>query len=312
MLPDFVYWATRFDVDGFRVDACPMVPRLFTRHLRDVLRRAVGRGQNPFYLIGETFTGSSGREQIRWYLGPDGLSGQFDFPILWSLRKTIAQGQGALFELLDESEASRNAWDGSGAVMGLFLGNHDVPRFLSLANEDDLSASPALPVSLTPYKRLLLAQAFLFSSPGLPVIYYGDEIGLAGAGDPDNRRAMRFGSDLSSNQRLVLAGVKRLAALRQAIPALRRGTRHVAKRETDLIAFWQRTATSAALLVLNRAETAKTLSLPLPDDLPFPAAALADCFGAQVTIGADTLTLTVPPLSAQLLTDKRICHDTQP
>jgi glycosidase len=46
------------------------------------------------------------------------------------------------------------------------------------------------PTDAAPYERLGLAFAVMFTNPGIPLIYYGDEIGLAGGGDPDNRRMM--------------------------------------------------------------------------------------------------------------------------
>ncbi|MEZ4467302.1 MAG: hypothetical protein R3F43_23360 [bacterium] len=49
--------------------------------------------------------------------------------------------------------------------------------------------------------RLRLAQAFVLTVPGAPVLYYGDEFGLPGVGDPDNRRPMRFGGRTSSSRR---------------------------------------------------------------------------------------------------------------
>ena len=49
------------------------------------------------------------------------------------------------------------------------------------------------------YKRLQNLAAFTFFIPGIPVIYYADEIGDIGAGDPDNRRMMRF-ENLSSHE----------------------------------------------------------------------------------------------------------------
>jgi len=37
--------------------------------------------------------------------------------------------------------------------------------------------------------------------PGLPVIYYGSEFGMTGVSDPDNRRMMRFGDDISKYEK---------------------------------------------------------------------------------------------------------------
>ncbi|MBI4703069.1 MAG: hypothetical protein HY744_18285, partial [Deltaproteobacteria bacterium] len=55
--------------------------------------------------------------------------------------------------------------------------------------------------------------------PGAPVLYYGDEIGLPGAGDPDNRRPMRFDADLAPRETGTLEAVGRLGRLRACLRA---------------------------------------------------------------------------------------------
>src|SRR6202011_2427810 len=78
---------------------------------------------------------------------------------------------------------------------------------------------------LANYKKLELAQAFLMSIDGVPMVYYGDEIGMTGAGDPDNRRDMRFGDQISADEKRILENFRKLGALRRAHPALRYGSR---------------------------------------------------------------------------------------
>ena len=62
----------------------------------------------------------------------------------------------------------------------LFVDNHDVPRF---ANEPGYGV-PEDEIR----RRLLLALDLIFTLPGIPQLYYGDELGMYGGGDPDNRR----------------------------------------------------------------------------------------------------------------------------
>ena len=63
-------------------------------------------------------------------------------------------------------------------VLWTFLGSHDTERFLTRAGCDK--------------RRLYAAAFFQFTSMGIPIIYYGDELGMEGGADPDNRRPMRW------------------------------------------------------------------------------------------------------------------------
>jgi neopullulanase len=87
------------------------------------------------------------------------------------------------------------------------LDSHDTPRFLSCANGDK--------------NALRLAYLFMFSYPGAPCVYYGDEIGIDGNHDPDCRKSFPWEADKWDQD--LLSYVKKLIALRKQNPALRRG-----------------------------------------------------------------------------------------
>ena len=86
-------------------------------------------------------------------------------------------------------------------LMGNISGNQDRARFITYASgdlkfdEDAKKAGWTRETQMsdsTAYDRLGMLQAFNMTIPGVPVIYYGDEYGSIGAGDPDNRRMMKF------------------------------------------------------------------------------------------------------------------------
>jgi glycosidase len=87
--------------------------------------------------------------------------------------------------------------------MGNITGNQDRPRFISLADgslKDGENMKQAgwdrnIVAQNIGYNRLQNLLAFMVAIPGIPVVYYGDEIGMAGANDPDSRRMMRFNED---------------------------------------------------------------------------------------------------------------------
>lgn len=113
------------------------------------------------------------------------------------------------------------------AMMNL-VGSHDTTRLLSALDgiEDDRkqtdveSAFPSYETTSELAKERQYLVAFIqMTYPGAPTIYYGDEIGMVGADDPDDRRAMEWGK---GNQQTVETYAQ-LAAIRAAYPALRTG-----------------------------------------------------------------------------------------
>jgi glycosidase len=305
---DAAYWMERFHVDGVRIDAVPMMPRATTRRIVDALHGAVAPAPASFTL-GEVFTGTDGFPTIQQYLGPGGLSSAFDFPLMWTMRDAIAGDRVGFAEVdavLAHGEASIA---GSGSLLARMLDNHDTSRFLSEAAGDGARHAwddpPGDPPSDAPYQRLELGLALLFTLPGIPVVYYGDEIGLAGATDPDSRRVMPRVSDLSPRQAHVLDVTRKLGSLRASREVLRRGTHRTLRADRDTYAFTRSmTGGDAALVLLSKSTAKTTLTI---DANTLPQGEYVDALtGEPATFASDaTTSVTVPPLSFRIFVQAR-------
>jgi glycosidase len=304
---DLVWWMSRFDLDGLRIDAVPMMPRAASRRMVHAVRTMQYRSDADLYVVGEVFTGpgDGGRSEIRAYLGNtlDGLEGGFDFPLMWAARDAVAHDATGGFAMLEhEVTAGAQAWSGSGATIAHMIGNHDTTRFLSEAagdaGGDPWSAPPPQPTSDEPYRRQLLALALMLTVPGVPVIYYGDELGLAGASDPDSRRVLPdvLGGALPAAQQSLLDAVAAIGRARRCSPALR-GTRTsiVADADHD-VALHQSSAHDVAVVVLSRDKSAATIDAP-----GIPAGTYRDVLSAAtITSDGTHAVFTAQPLAAAI------------
>jgi cyclomaltodextrinase / maltogenic alpha-amylase / neopullulanase len=198
MTDSALWWATHSDIDGFRHDATKHIPEVFWRTLTTKIKTTqTDQGDSPLFQIGETYGSPS---LINQYVSSGMLDAQFDFNLYDALVVALGKDAPHLEDLIAIAEQSRDTY-GAHHVMGNITGNQDRPRFSSLADgglqfgEDTKLAGWTRDIQhrgLKGYERMSWLMAFLMSTPGIPCIYYGDEIADAGGNDPDNRRMMRF------------------------------------------------------------------------------------------------------------------------
>jgi glycosidase len=259
-------------VDGFRLDAIKHVDGSWLLQLRSQITQQVISQENPpqrFYMVGETYDFSD-RNFIRSFVDPQAkLDGQFDFPLRLNLSQAILlrqTGMDALASFMD----SNDGFYGATAVMSTFIGNHDLPRSIHIGEDTPLwtdpysdgknlawSGQPGVSTNRHAYERLGNAFAVLLTNKGAPLIYYGDEIGLPGAGDPDNRRVMTF-TGWTADQQFLHDRVKALNTIRAAHPALRRGQRATINVSADVWVYSMTTTGDTVYVAINRGDTDAT------------------------------------------------------
>lgn len=257
-------WITDTGIDGFRLDAVKHIETEWISDLRARVTNEIEPGsQQHFYMVGETFE-SGNRDLVRKYVDPTLLDGQFDFPLRAVVVEKLLRRTGSMFDL-DGFLASNDSY--YPGVMSTFLGNHDIARIINTALDDPWDAwaaadkgagnwtnTPQLPGYKAPFERMAVAFTFLMTTKGIPLIYYGDEIGMPGAGDPDNRRFMQW-SGYSADQLFLRGQIEKLGQIRKAHPALWRGGRATASVTQDTYGYVMTDGADVVSIALNRGDT---------------------------------------------------------
>ncbi len=265
-----LFWMKETGIDGFRQDAVKHIPESFWKELTKRINKEIAVPQGrAVYQVGETI---SDRQTINLYLSTEMLTGQFDFPLYFKARDVLAMGNASMGELADEAMRSQTEYP-AGAIMSPLLGNHDVTRFMAFAdgdipkdtNEGELGyKNPPRVEHAESYKKLQLAFAYLMTLPGAPAIFYGDEIGLSGAGDPDNRRPMPWGG-WDANQTASHDVVAELTKLRHESIALRRGVFQPIMQSAERVVYARVALDETVIVALSRKPSDSTATIALPD-----------------------------------------------
>jgi glycosidase len=117
---------------------------------------------------------------------------------------------------------------------------------------------------LSSYKKLQLHLAYLLTIPGVPVIYYGDEIGMTGAADPDNRRMMRFDDETNIYEKKTKTEISKLINLRKKHSALRQGDFFTLIASEHCYAYIRSDMNERMLVVLNKSDNEQMIELNIP------------------------------------------------
>ena len=295
-----LWWVGMAGFDGVREDTMAYVPRTFMQQWSAALRRqfphveAVGEVYNGDVTVTSFFQGGQPR-----YDGVDtGVRSLYDFPLYYPIRRAFAQG-GSLREVATMLGHDSLYVDASRLMT--FLGLHDVDRFM-----DEKGATLG---------GLKLAQTFLLTTRGIPMLYYGDELALPGGNDPDNRRDFPggFPSDTvdaftaqgrTPAQQDVWTHVQTLTRLRAQMPALRTGALSTLFVADQQYAYARTLGTEAAVIALNNDTQPATVTFPIaPTHWP-DGTAVTDRLGvvSNVLVVNGQITLTLPARSGAVLT----------
>lgn len=303
LIQNALWWVGVTGLDGIRQDTLPYVPRAFWREWSAALHREYPK----LRIVGEMWDGDPGL--VSFFQGgatrfdgvDSGIDALFDFPLFYPVRRAFAEGK-ALKEVA--TMLAHDQLYPDAASLLTFAGNHDTPRFM---NEPGASAD-----------GLRLAFTFLLTARGVPMIYAGDEIGMPGGGDPDNRRDFPGGwpgdprdafteAGRTPAEQSVFARVRALAHLRAALPALRRG-RHVGLAVGDQTYAYARVAEgSVAVVVINNGTAPAVLDVPAGPAGLAEGATLVDRLGAAppATVQGGRIRTTLPARSGAIYSDAR-------
>jgi glycosidase len=297
LLQNSIWWAEVSGLDGYRVDTFPYVGRKFWADWHAGLRRiypyltTIGEVFHPDPSVTSFFVGG-----VRRYDGIDsGLSTVFDFPLFFALRDVLLRNApvGRIADVLRHDALYVHP-----DMLVPFFANHDVPRFASA--EGSSSAKQKLAFGLTLTLR------------GIPEIYYGDEIGMPGGGDPDNRRDFPGGWIGDTNDAFTQAGrtreqqeifsyVQALLRLRREHDALRGGHLwHLASDESSYI-FLRDSEEERLVIAFNNSGQTKDVRIPLKDTPAQKAAEISLLFGeAKAKLAENEIHITMPAQSLSI------------
>jgi len=301
MTDNAVWWIKETNADGFRHDAVKHIPNSFWRLLTYKLKKEIEIPEKRnLYQIGETF---GSYRLISSYVNNGQLNAQFNFNLYDVAISTFIDEKASFVPLANELQKSFLVY-GNNNLMGNIMDSHDKVRFMAYADgEIPLSGNvdaaelgwknPPTVEHESSYKKLELYLSYLLSIPGIPVIDYGDEIGMTGAADPDNRRMMRFGSQLTDWEKETLVDVRKIISLRKNNPALRYGDFQTLDVDTSCFVYLRSDMNQRVLVALNKSDSEKAITIKLPANYKLHKARnLIE--GSEIKIEDDALTLTVP------------------
>lgn len=301
MTDNAVWWLKTTGADGFRHDAVKHVPNSFWRLLTKKIKKELGTSDHKIFQIGETF---GSYELINSYVNNGQLDGQFSFNLYYTARSTFLNQNDNFRIIADEMEKTFLVY-GSNHLMGNLMDSHDQVRYMAFADSDIFLDTPnSAEIGWTDpphvdhpasYEKAKLFLTYILTIPGVPIIDYGDEIGMTGAADPDNRRMMRFGDEVKSIEGKMFRDVSQLIHLRRNHSALRYGDFQTLLADESCFAYLRCDFDERLLVVLNKSEKALEREIEIPDYYVIQDVSNL-LNGAKINPSGHTLKLKIPAL----------------
>ena len=231
------YWIKNFDIDGWRMDVAKELDFSFWKDFRDIALNA----KKDVVLISEIFGDTS-----QWLQGD-----RFDGTMNYSFRETMIDFFAT--KRINNKEFANSlsnlfsmySFEALSSCQNL-LSSHDVRRFLNQceSNTDGI------------YGAVFLQATF----PGIAGIYYGDEIGLGGGGDPFNREPFPWDSEDKWNKELMEFTTD-LMNIKVSEPILKYGHFQMVNFDDDYVIFRRKLNNESLLCIVNRDKSRKDIEI---------------------------------------------------
>ncbi|MFE7063439.1 alpha-amylase family glycosyl hydrolase [Sutcliffiella sp. NPDC057660] len=236
------WWIEETNIDGYRLDTVKHVPKEFWTEFAQEMKSV----KEDFFLIGEVWN-----DDPRYVASYEqtGIDSFVDFPTYNEITRVFSAPDQSLSRL-DTVWAHNQNFYSNPYVMGKFIDNHDVERF----------TREAIKKKQYPPARIKQALAYLYTAPGIPIVYYGTEIALDGGPDPDNRRDMNFRAEQE-----IVDYVTKLAELRSSMPTLTHGSFEMLYEEGGMAVFKREYEKEMTIIAINN--TTGTQVAPIKQDM---------------------------------------------
>lgn len=298
-----MFWLKAYDFDGFRHDATKHIPEIFWRTLTKKVKAYEKETGKSYLQLGETY---GTPELISSYIGSGMLDGQFDFNVYDAISTAVTQDQIG-FENVARRLKQSQEYYGTNHIMGNMSGNQDRTRIMALATgevkpeEDSKYAGWSRNIRLrneTGFKKVGLVHAINMTIPGIPVVYYGDEIGLTGGNDPDNRRMMYF-DKWNALEKSLADDVAMTARLRKSKMSLLYGNLNFLLVEKDVLVYSRKYFDDFAIILINNSNKPRELSVNIPPN--WPVKNLKNLKKQTFSLTGQTLMVKLPAHSFEII-----------
>ncbi len=255
----------RLGIRGWRLDVADELPDEFL----DNIRAALKSEKPDSYLLGEVWEDATNKISYgsrRRFLRGRQLDSVMNYPFANGIIDFIKNGNAqALCDIV--LDICENYPPEATRLLMNHIGTHDTARALTVMGKSyeyigDRDWQAAQKLSADEYslgiKRLMLAAVVQFTLPGVPAIYYGDEAGVEGYGDPFCRATYPWGNENCD----LLAFYKKLGAARRGCDEFKAGEFVPLYASDDVLAYLRRSNKGAVLVALNRGNDTKEIEIP--------------------------------------------------
>lgn len=231
------WWIAETDIDGYKLNSFQNEPGIFWEEFS----KEVYEVKDDFYLIADSIPSELNIDKYE-KMGMNSLINDSSSNELRLAFSKPDQSFKNLFSNQNQSELSvRFPY-----LMGTYMDNPHTPRFTSGAVKNNQHPGP----------RWKLALTYLYTTPGVPIVYYGSEIALNGEKEPDNRKIMDFRTDKE-----LIDFIAKLGELRQQFPSLSRGTMEVLYKDDAAVVYKRAYNDEVTVTVINNSSQSTAITL---------------------------------------------------